>query len=155
MRALKGQALLRASQTSEIALSGSRRLRSTLAAAPDLFAHAVVTVAKTVHPQPLHDTCCVRRNANRLLLRYLQAVTVLLPAPSTARHSVHEPIRRDASNTVVALISNEYVAVLIHINARTVQAHAENLRIWVQSQPQAMQTRAKKQLVLIFEDQKL
>jgi hypothetical protein len=30
----------------EIALSGSRRLRSTLAAAPVLFAHAVVTVAE-------------------------------------------------------------------------------------------------------------
>ncbi len=31
----------------EIALAGSRRLRSTLAAAPILFARTVVTVAKT------------------------------------------------------------------------------------------------------------
>ena len=31
----------------EIAMAGSRRLRSTLAAAPVLFAHTVVTVAKT------------------------------------------------------------------------------------------------------------
>ncbi len=46
VRALKGLALPRASHSSEIALSGSRRLRSTLAAAPVLFAHAVVTEAK-------------------------------------------------------------------------------------------------------------
>jgi hypothetical protein len=38
--------------TREIALAGSRRLRSTLAVAPVLFAHAVVT-SKTVHPPPL------------------------------------------------------------------------------------------------------
>ncbi len=43
----KGLALPRASHSGEIALAGSRRLHSTLAAAPVLFAHAVVTVAKT------------------------------------------------------------------------------------------------------------
>ena len=36
-----------ASHSSEIALAGSRRLRSTLAAAPVIFTHAVVTVAET------------------------------------------------------------------------------------------------------------
>ena len=37
----------------EIALAGSRRLRSTLAATPVLFAHAVVTVAKHKESQQL------------------------------------------------------------------------------------------------------
>ncbi len=46
MRTLKGLALLRASHSGKIALAGSRRLRFTLAAAPVLFAHAVVIVAK-------------------------------------------------------------------------------------------------------------
>ncbi len=46
VRALKGLALPRVSHSGEIALTGSRRLRFTLAAAPVLFAHAVVTVAK-------------------------------------------------------------------------------------------------------------
>ena len=40
---LKGLALPRACHSGEIALAGSRHLRSTLAAAPVLFAHAVVT----------------------------------------------------------------------------------------------------------------
>jgi hypothetical protein len=44
---LKGLALPRVSHSGEIALSGSRCLCSTLAAAPVLFAHAVVTAAKT------------------------------------------------------------------------------------------------------------
>ncbi len=44
--ALKGLALPRASHSSEIALAGSRRLRSTLAAAPVLLARAVLTVVK-------------------------------------------------------------------------------------------------------------
>ena len=44
VRALKGLALPRASQSVEIALSGSRRLRSTLAAMSVRFAHAAVTV---------------------------------------------------------------------------------------------------------------
>jgi hypothetical protein len=44
--ALKGVVLLGASYSGKIALAGSCRLRSTLAAAPVLFAHAVVTVAK-------------------------------------------------------------------------------------------------------------
>jgi hypothetical protein len=43
---LKGLALPRPCQSGEIALAGSRRLRSTLAAAPVLFAHAVVTKIK-------------------------------------------------------------------------------------------------------------
>ncbi len=43
---LKGLALPRACHFGEIALAGSRRLRSTLAAAPILFAHAVVTEIK-------------------------------------------------------------------------------------------------------------
>ncbi len=42
---LNGLVLPRASHSGEIALAGSRRLRSTLAAAPVLFAHAVVTTA--------------------------------------------------------------------------------------------------------------
>ena len=42
----QGLALPRASHPGEIALSGSRRLRPVLAAAPVLFAHAIVTVAK-------------------------------------------------------------------------------------------------------------
>jgi hypothetical protein len=46
VHALKGQTLPRASHSGEIALVGSHRLRSTLAAAPVLFAHDVVTVAK-------------------------------------------------------------------------------------------------------------
>ena len=44
---LKGLALPRACHYGEIALAGSRRLHSTLAAARVLFAHTVVTVAKT------------------------------------------------------------------------------------------------------------
>ena len=44
--ALKGLALLCASHSGEIALSGSRRLRSTRVAAPVFFAHAVVTEIK-------------------------------------------------------------------------------------------------------------
>ena len=43
---LKGLALPRACHFGEIALAGSRRLHSTLAAAPVLFAHAVVTEIK-------------------------------------------------------------------------------------------------------------
>ena len=46
VHALKGLALPRASHSSEIALVGSRRPRSTLAAAPVLFAHAAVAVAE-------------------------------------------------------------------------------------------------------------
>ncbi len=46
MRALKGLALPRKSHSGEIALAGSHRLRSTLAAAPVLFVHAVITAAK-------------------------------------------------------------------------------------------------------------
>ncbi len=41
--ARKGQSLPRVSHSGEIALSGSPRLRSTLAAAPVFFAQAVVT----------------------------------------------------------------------------------------------------------------
>ena len=44
---LKGLALPRASHSGEIALAGSRRLRSTLAAAPVHFVHAAVTVANS------------------------------------------------------------------------------------------------------------
>ena len=47
VHALKGLTLLRASHSSEIALAGSRRLRFMLAAAPVLFAHAIVTAAIT------------------------------------------------------------------------------------------------------------
>jgi hypothetical protein len=48
MRALKGLALQRASHSGEIALPGSRRLRSTLAAAPVLFACAVALMEHAV-----------------------------------------------------------------------------------------------------------
>ncbi len=44
VRALKRLALPRVSHFGEIAPSGSRRLRSMLAVAPVLFAHAIVTV---------------------------------------------------------------------------------------------------------------
>jgi hypothetical protein len=44
--ALKGLALPRACHFDEIALSDSRRLRSTLVTAPVLFAHAAVTEIK-------------------------------------------------------------------------------------------------------------
>ena len=49
MHALKGLALPRAIHSGEIAMSGSRRLRPTLATAPVLFAHALsrITVAKS------------------------------------------------------------------------------------------------------------
>ena len=46
-RALKGLALPRTGHSGEIAQSGSRHLRSMLAAAPVLFVHAVVTAART------------------------------------------------------------------------------------------------------------
>ena len=46
MHTLKGLALPRACHSGEIALAGSRHLRSTLAAAPVLFAHAVVPEIK-------------------------------------------------------------------------------------------------------------
>ncbi len=46
VHSLKGLALLRACHSSEIALAGSRRLHSMLAAAPVLYAHVVVTEIK-------------------------------------------------------------------------------------------------------------
>ena len=46
VRALKGLALPRVSHSGEIALAGSHRLHSTLAAVPVLFAHAVATGIK-------------------------------------------------------------------------------------------------------------
>ena len=46
MRAAKGLVLPRARHTGEIALAGLHCLRSTLAAAPVLFAHSVVTEIK-------------------------------------------------------------------------------------------------------------
>ncbi len=49
---LKGLALPCVSHSGEIALAGSRRLRSTLAVAPVLFVHAVATVAKNEKFQP-------------------------------------------------------------------------------------------------------
>jgi hypothetical protein len=54
-RALKGLALPRASHSSEIALAGSCRLRSTLAAAPVLFAH--IPHARQ-HPSRPSEHCC-------------------------------------------------------------------------------------------------
>ena len=61
VRAFKGLALPHASCSGEITPAGSRRLRPTLVAAPVLFAHNFVTVAKTVHPPPLVVLflCCV------------------------------------------------------------------------------------------------
>jgi hypothetical protein len=47
VRMLKGLVLPRGSHSGEITLAGSRRLRFTLAAAPVLFAHAVVMKAYT------------------------------------------------------------------------------------------------------------
>ncbi len=46
VHALKGLALPRACHSGEIALAGSRRLHSALAAAPVFFAHAVVIEIK-------------------------------------------------------------------------------------------------------------
>jgi hypothetical protein len=54
-RARKGLAQPHAGHFSEIALSGSHRLRSSLAAASVLFAHAVVIAAKNRTPPPLPD----------------------------------------------------------------------------------------------------
>ncbi len=54
---LKGLALPRASHSGKIALSGSRRLRSTLAAVPVLFAHDVVTeieIGRIISPSVLY-----------------------------------------------------------------------------------------------------
>ena len=66
VRALKGLALPRASHSGEIALSGSRRLRSTLAAARILFAHTVVTVAKNSTPTtPTQDNSSKATNQRR------------------------------------------------------------------------------------------
>ncbi len=45
------------SHTGEIALAGSRRMRSMLAAAPVLFAHAVVTVAKNASSFCTSSSC--------------------------------------------------------------------------------------------------
>ena len=54
---LKGLALLRASHSSEIALAGSRRLCSTLAAAPVAFAHKLLPQwPKAIHPPLLEDS---------------------------------------------------------------------------------------------------
>ena len=74
MRALKVLALTRASQCVEIAQSGSRRLRSALAAAPVLFAHAVVTVAEVhviISPN--------KRFQHGMVLPSLHTRTVLFP----------------------------------------------------------------------------
>ncbi len=46
--AWKGLVLPRVSHSAEIALAGSRHLRSTFVAAPVLFAHAVVAVGKNL-----------------------------------------------------------------------------------------------------------
>ena len=51
----KGLALLRACHSTEIALAGSRRLHSTLAAAPVLFAHAVAPEIKNRITSPSGD----------------------------------------------------------------------------------------------------
>ncbi len=75
VHALKGLALPRASHSGEIALAGSRHLRSTLAAAPVLFAHAAITVGKTSSSAPLPCArvrakalaCCARRPASSLV----------------------------------------------------------------------------------------
>jgi hypothetical protein len=66
VRALKGLALPRASHSSESTLSGSRRLRSTLVAAPVLFAHAVVTVAK-------NSTSATPSFCNNILKQFISA----------------------------------------------------------------------------------
>ncbi len=62
VKALKELALPRATHSGEITLVGSRRLRSTLAAAPVLFAHTFVTVANKLHlrllQQPINDFDC-------------------------------------------------------------------------------------------------
>jgi hypothetical protein len=55
VHALKGLALPRASHSGEIALAGLCCLRSTLAAAPVLFAHIVATeikVGRIINPKP-------------------------------------------------------------------------------------------------------
>ncbi len=58
VHALNGLALPTARHARQIALTGSRRLRSTLAAAPALFAHAVVTVATITN---MHHAPSIRR----------------------------------------------------------------------------------------------
>ena len=57
VHALNGLALPTARHARQIALTGSRRLRSTLAAVPALFAHAVVTVATITN---MHHALSIR-----------------------------------------------------------------------------------------------
>ncbi len=54
MHALKGLTLLRASRYGEIALAGSCRMCSTLAAAPVLSEHVFVTVVKNANSFSIH-----------------------------------------------------------------------------------------------------
>ncbi len=61
VRALNGLALPRASHSGEIALSGSRRLYSTLATVPVFFAHAIVIVVKNCVPLRLVHHPCAHR----------------------------------------------------------------------------------------------
>ncbi len=57
VHALKRLALTRLSRSGEFAMSGSRRLRFTLAVAPVHFVHAVVTVAKTTSFSTPSSSC--------------------------------------------------------------------------------------------------
>ena len=81
VRAQKGLALPRASHSGEIALAGSRRLRSTLAAAPVLFAHAVVTeieFGRIISPRANCARVCVFHVHSVLL--YVCLVVIHVPA---------------------------------------------------------------------------
>jgi hypothetical protein len=91
----------RARVTSDIALTGSHRARSTLAAAPVLFAHAVVTVAKTTYFKndelqcPCHSGMCAHheRATHRLWRSQQQNI---LPRP-------HEATTKTCTRTCVYL----------------------------------------------------
>ena len=80
MRARKGLVLPRASHSGEIAMAGSRRLRSMLVAAPVLFAHAVVHSSNKVVSAPLAHP---RRAVDLLFRSYRNAcrfISQLLPS---------------------------------------------------------------------------
>ena len=73
--------LPRASHSGEIALSGSRRLRSTLAAVPVLFAHAAVTTVKTKWLQQLPKQVVSHGERSHLRVRVLHFRTQRLQLP--------------------------------------------------------------------------
>ncbi len=79
----------RASHSGEIALSGSRRLRSTLAVVPVLFAHTVVTVAKNRTSTTPRTTASVKRTGTAASVARSRATSGYLSFHPTAQCVVH------------------------------------------------------------------